>query len=113
MTRVLPGQGVQLPPSQDQIRSAKGLMYLFVGFMALISAVMLSDLFVGWQTVTATITRIDAPRSCRSDRHALLGPRQRDWAPQASVGYCGLVHTDQGPIRLPESNRVLFGSKTR
>ena len=106
-------RGMSLPPSEQQVRGAKWLMYLFVGLMALISAIMLSNLVVGWRTVTATITKVDAPRSCRSDRHVLFGPKERDWAPEVSVGYCGLVHTDQGSVRLPESNWVLFGPTTR
>lgn len=84
-------------------------MVLFVGLMALMSAVMLSSVVVGWQTVT----RIDAPRSCRSDRHGLFGPKQRDWVPEFRFVYCGMIYTDHGSVLLPESNRLIFGRHSR
>lgn len=97
----------KLPPSREEVRGAKIAVGLVLGFLTLASAAMISELFVGWQTVAATITRLDAPRSCRSDRRALFGPKRRDWAPEASVAYCGIVYTDQGSFQLPETNRLI------
>ena len=113
MNRAAPPQGLPLPLSAQQVRSAKLLMWLFVGLMAAMAAIMLSNLAVGWQTVTAVVTRIDAPRSCRSDRHSLFGPKGREWVPTESMAYCGLIHTDHGTVRLPESNGLDFGNATR
>jgi hypothetical protein len=88
-------------------------MYLFVAVLGIIAALSLSPLVVGRQSVTAVILRLDAPRSCRSDRRVLFGPKERDSIPSGTEACCGVVITDHGGVRLPESNRFSFGLGTR
>jgi hypothetical protein len=62
---------------------------------------------VGRQTVEATVTRLDAPRSCRARSIPFVAMRQRSEAPRSPFGYCGIVMTDHGSFILPETNRPL------
>ena len=103
----------EMEQAARQLRAYRRLMYLFVGGLGVIAAFSLSQLVVGRQTVLAVVEQVDAPRSCRSDSHVLFGRKARDGVPRSTMTYCGVIVTDHGGVRLPESNRFSFGSGSR
>ncbi len=92
-------------------RIALALLALILVPVALVSAAQ--PLF-GRQTVEATVTLVDTPRTCRDSRIRLILRPHRTSAPaQTGWLYCGLVLTDHGAFALPESGLFTAGSGQR
>ncbi len=68
----------------------------------------------GRQTVEATVTLVDTPRTCRDSRIRLILDPHRTSAPtQTGWLYCGLILTDHGAFALPQSGLFNAGSGQR
>ena len=77
------------------------------GVIAFLTMLSMLDKIPGHQTVTARVIKIDAPRTCYSHEGTLrgfLGMAERSSVPEnEAAGYCGVIYTSLGPLKLPDS----------
>ena len=65
--------------------------------------------FFDRHTLTVEVIEAAVPAVCQRDRRGLLGrvPAKRDFVPaDADHDYCGLVWTDHGPFKLPQTGAL-------
>ena len=88
---------------EQALKASNRLVIFMVGFSILmVSVVILPSLFIR-QTEIVTMTRVDAARECRSRRSLKIWPKYRSTVPKQSIGYCGLIMSDHGSFKLPET----------
>jgi hypothetical protein len=101
---------------QDQATRRRGRIVLAILALILVPVALVTaaqPLF-GRQTVEATVTLVDTPRTCRDSRIRLIFEPYRTSAPaQTGWLYCGLVITDHGAFALPQSGLFTAGSGQR
>jgi len=86
---------------------------LFVAVVALMTAFFVAPQVLLTQEIDVTITKVDAPSTCRKRSSVLFGPRQRSTKPIESVLFCGHISTDYGNLFLPESSRFTLPKRSR
>ena len=101
---------------QDQATGRRGRIGLALLALVLVAAALIqaAQPLFGRQTVEATVTLVDTPRTCRDSRIRLVLDRFRSSAPaQTGWLWCGLVMTDHGAFQLPASGLFTAGSGRR
>lgn len=99
---------------QAQRRSGRIVLALLASILFLATLLVAVEPLYGKQTVEATVTLADAPRTCRGRLLRLAFKPYRSSAPiHTGWIYCGLVLTDYGAFVLPESGLFTAGSGPR
>ncbi len=66
------------------------------------------------QDIRITVLSVDAPTCCRSKSSILWGAKARSHSLTNGVfGYCGVIKTNVGYYKLPQSSRISIISDTR
>jgi hypothetical protein len=101
---------------QDRATRRRGWIVLALLALVLVPAALVpaAEQLFGRQTVEATVTLVDTPRSCRDSRIRLILDPHRTSAPaQTGWLWCGLILTDHGAVALPQSGLFTAGSGQR
>lgn len=96
--------------SRNRFRS----MYIVILLLILLVAFSGYERIFTRQDIQVTVLSVDAPKSCRRKSSLLWGAKSRSQSPTSEVfGYCGVIKTNVGYYKLPQSSRVSIISDTR
>ena len=96
--------------SRNRFRS----MYVVILLLILLVAFSGYERVFTRQDIQVTVLSVDAPKSCRSKPSLLWGAKARSQSPTSGVfGYCGVIKTNLGYYKLPQSSRISVISDTR
>lgn len=92
---------------EDAFKRLRRFVIGFCVLLTLMVAIPAVSMTLFRQTVLVTVTEIGAARSCKSTEarrsYRWLNPRFRSEVPSIGLIYCGLIMTDHGSFKLPET----------
>ena len=100
-----PGKKMKIleTPAWRAHKFLKRLLMLMFCILVFLTCMMVAPSILIRQTEVVTISKVDAPRECRSRTAYRVFEKYRSGVPQSSVAYCGLIWSDHGTFALPET----------